>query len=100
VPHWIYVARQVSPAPKDTRGSPEQYDWDDIEQFIRREFTNRGDFADAGNRVNGWRSQNDLIELIKDYLERRKQPIPQPTRFKEKVAEILLKLRSELAAGH
>ncbi|KRR09576.1 hypothetical protein CQ12_13905 [Bradyrhizobium jicamae] len=81
-------------------GAPEQYDWDEIEQFIRREFSKRGDFTRRENRVEGWRSQNDLIGLIKDHLEGLNEPIPGETRFKEKVGEMLQKLRSELATDH
>jgi hypothetical protein len=94
----------IEPAAKPQQharpGAPELYDWDDIAQFVRKEITNRGDFKKAENRIEGWRSQNDLLRLIENYLQRRNQPIPGPTRFKEKVGEILEQLRSELATDH
>ncbi|MET4242723.1 hypothetical protein [Bradyrhizobium sp. RT10b] len=90
----------ASGRPVQRVGSPELYDWDDIEQFIRREIDKRGDFAKPENRQKGWRSQNDLIEVITDYLERRNESVPGPSRFKVKVASILIKVRNELAAGH
>jgi hypothetical protein len=103
VPHWVYVFRKDLPAPKQPRtgpGAAEIYDWDDIEQFIRQEFTKRGDFKMPENRMKGWRSQNDLIELIKDYLQARKQPVPRDTQFKKNVGKILRQIRSELPTGH
>jgi hypothetical protein len=102
VPHWVYLQADQPAAQKQPSGpgAAEQYDWDDIEQFIRREFGQRGDFAAPENKGKGWRSQNDLIELIKDYLQRRSEKIPGPSRFKTKVGEILATIRSELLAGH
>jgi hypothetical protein len=103
VPHWVYVARKDLPTPKQPRvgsGAPEIYDWDDIEQFIRNEFTNRGDFLKPENKMKGWRSQNDLIELVKDYLQRRNQPIPGDTQMKKNVSAILKTIRPELPTDH
>lgn len=103
VPHWIYASRKDLPAVKPARvgpGAAEQYDWDDIEQFVRELFRKRGDFLKSENRVEGWRSQNNMIEIVKDYLQRTKQPIPGVTQFKDKVAEILERIRSELPADH
>jgi hypothetical protein len=100
VPHWVYVA---SAALKKQRGRPgraEQYDWADIELFVRKALQERGDFAKPENRMDKWRSQNDLIEAVKDYLQKRGEPFPGPARFKVKVAEILKKIRLQLPAGH
>jgi hypothetical protein len=105
VPHWLYVAKADLPAPKKPRSGPgaaEQYDWDDIELFVRKLFIDRGDFAKPENRVDKWRSQNDLIEAVKDYLQARNppQPIPGQTQLKIKVADMLKRIRLELPTGH
>jgi hypothetical protein len=105
IPHWVYVMKAAAPTPKKERtgpGAAEQYDWDDIEQFVRQEFTKRGDFKKPENRVKGWRSQNNLIEAVKDYLQRKKPPesVPGPTQLKAKVADMLKRIRSELPTDH
>jgi hypothetical protein len=102
VPHWIYVVRDDLPARKvhEGPGRPEDYDWDDIYQFVCKEFQARGDLQRSENRVKGWRSQNDVIELIKNYLQRRKQRIPGDTQLKKRVSEILKRIRSELPTDH
>ncbi|WP_213775440.1 hypothetical protein [Bradyrhizobium sp. dw_78] len=103
VPHWVYVDRKDLPAPKVPRvgpGAAVKYDWDDIEQFIRTKFADLGDFLKPENKTEGWRSQNDLIRSVTDYLERRRQPVPRESQFKRKVTEILKRIRAELPAGH
>jgi hypothetical protein len=103
VPHWVYIVEPEPAATKSPRsapGAPEIYDWDDVRQFTRREFEKRGDFLKSENRVKGWRSQNDLIKLIKDYLDRLNQPVPGDSQLKKQVAETLKQLRSELPTGH
>ena len=102
VPHWVYVANEAPKKQRSSPGAAEQYDWDDIEQFVQKLFRDQGDFAKPENRVKGWRSQNDLIEAAKDYLQARKppQPIPGQTQLKIKVADMLKRIRLELPTGH
>jgi hypothetical protein len=100
VPHWVYVMKADISAKNRGAGAAEQFDWADIELLVRKLFADRGDFAKPENRVLGWRSQNDLIEAVKDYLEKRHQPVPGETRFKAKVAEMLKRIRLELLTGH
>jgi hypothetical protein len=100
VPHWVYVMKAVPKKERSGPGAAEQYDWDHIEQFVRKKFVDCGDFAKPDNRVEGWKSQNDLIEAVKDYLQKRSEPIPGPTQFKEKVAGMLKRIRLELPTGH
>jgi len=103
-----FIAERELVAPVATeqpakRGSPEKYDWDDIEQFVRQEFIKRGDFQKPENKVKGWRSQNDLIELIEEYLQVRNEEIPGLTQMKKRVGKILAKIRSakaELPTDH
>jgi hypothetical protein len=100
VPHWVYVMKADISARDRGPGAAEQYDWADIELFVRKLFTDRGDFAKPENRVDGWKSQNNLIEAVKDYLERRRQPVPKETQFKIKVGEMLKRIRLELPTDH
>jgi len=48
-----------------------------------------GDYEIADNRVKDWRSQNDVIRKLEDYLEKHKRPVPGPSQMKVKVAEFL-----------
>jgi hypothetical protein len=57
------------PGPRTRRGAPIQYDWDDAKLFVFQELDAHGDFAVAENRVKGWRSQNDLVSKLQEYME-------------------------------
>jgi hypothetical protein len=50
--------------------------------------------------MKGWRSQNDLIELVKEYLQRRNEEIPGDTQLKARVGKVLEDIRSELPTDH
>jgi hypothetical protein len=54
--------------PRTRGGAPIQYDWDDAKLFVFRELEAHGDFAVPENRVKGWRSQNDLIRKLQEYM--------------------------------
>jgi hypothetical protein len=56
------------PGPRTRGGAPVQYDWDDAKLFVFRELDAHGDFAVPQNRVKGWRSQNDLIGKLQEYM--------------------------------
>ena len=72
---------QTAP-PKGRTGAKDKYDWDDIKQFVFKEMNGRGDFGDPGNQVDGWRSLADLVQLVRDYMDRleaRKYPLTNKT---------------------
>ena len=94
---WLQRNFELAAAKVSQLGAPEKFDWDDIEQFVRREIAERGDYRKPENRVKGWRSQNDLIRSIESYLSRTKQPVPSPTQFKKKLPNIL---RSVILTAH
>ena|SRR5215813_5867969 len=55
--------------PKSGAGHPEDYDWDEAEQFAMRELESCGDPRKVENRVPGWRSQEDLVRAVVLHLE-------------------------------
>ncbi|MCK1447235.1 hypothetical protein IVB34_40120 [Bradyrhizobium sp. 2] len=70
-------------------GPPEKYDWEEAKLFMLRELEARGDFLDPQNNVPGWKSQNNLVDLIIEHLEKRPDVGddngPSPSAVKNKV---------------
>jgi hypothetical protein len=54
--------------PRSRRGAPKQYDWDEAKQFVFGELNMYGDFDLPENQDDGWRSQNDLIGRLQEYM--------------------------------
>jgi hypothetical protein len=99
VPHWIYLVRSTLPKPGPTpvkRGAPTQYDWEEIKLFAWKMLDERGYYWLVENQMDGWRSRADLIELIKDHLEKRKEPIPSDSQLKAKVKTFVDAWRSKV----
>jgi hypothetical protein len=72
---WIFISEKsfakyvASRSSNPVRvGAPEKYDWEDAKWFAIRELQRRGDFNEPGNRVPGWKSQNDLVQMTIKYL--------------------------------
>jgi hypothetical protein len=85
VPHWIYLVRSTLPKAEAKRGAPELYDWEEIKLFVDKTLDDKRDFSLAENQMDGWRSRADLIELVKDHLQKRNEPIPKDTQLKGRV---------------
>ena len=81
-------------------GAPELYDWDEIEQFVAKQLNEKGDYGLAENRVTGWRTRADLIELTKDHLQKLKMAIPGDTQMKAKIGEFVERWRSIQKVGN
>ncbi len=68
------------PTPKPKKavrvGPSEKYDWEDAKLFMLQELGARGDFQDPQNKVPGWKSQNDLANLIIEHLEKHHEVGP------------------------
>jgi hypothetical protein len=95
VPHWIYVLKADLSA-TDNRNGPgavDLYDWDEIEQVVANLWQVRGDFDLPDNRGDDWKSQNSVIEHVKNYLQKHNRKIPGDTQIKKRVGEIIGKLR-------
>ena len=85
----IQVAGQQAPAeitePRQRRGAPQQYDWDDAKQFVIRELDTNGDFDNPAKQFEGWHSQNDLVSKLLTYMASRAEE-PSPSSAKKYVA--------------
>lgn len=72
---WFPFLGSPVKQPPQRRGAPPQYDWDDGKQFVFKELETYGDFDLPENHSTGWRSQNDLIDRLLEYMGRRsKEP--------------------------
>jgi hypothetical protein len=72
---WIVFEKPVAhrPAkPRKRRGAAQKYDWDDAKQFVLKQLNNHGDFDQPENRCEGWRSQNDLVRKLQEYMGSRR----------------------------
>jgi hypothetical protein len=108
---WLGRQSPEQPTPKTTApasvrpnltkvGAPERYDWDEIEQFVAKQLNEKGDYGLAENRVTGWRTRADLIELTKDHLQKLKMAIPGDTQMKAKIGEFVERWRSIQKVGN
>jgi len=75
-------------------GAPELYDWDEIQQFVVKKLNNNGDYESPENKVKGWRTRTDLIELTKDHLQKLKMDVPGDTQLKARIGEFVEHWRS------
>jgi hypothetical protein len=72
---------ELEPPPPARRGGrpgrPEQYDWDEGFQFMRRELDKRGDPLDPTNAVEKWRTDFDVAKLVAAHIaigDRKSEP--------------------------
>lgn len=79
---WIFVSRidfeswsqpnaTQSTGPRQRRGAPNQYDWDDARQFVIRELNLHGDFDIPANQSEKWRTQTHLVGRLQNYMATR-----------------------------
>jgi hypothetical protein len=95
------TAAPASVRPNLTKvGAPERYDWDEIEQFVAKQLNEKGDYELAENKVAGWRTRADLIELTKDHLQKLKMDVPGDTQMKAKIGEFVERWRSIQKVGN
>jgi hypothetical protein len=108
---WLGRQAPQQPTPKTTApasvrpnltkvGAPERYDWDEIEQFVAKQLNEKGDYELAENKVTGWRTRADLIELTKDHLQKLKMDVPGDTQMKAKIGEFVERWRSIQKVGN
>jgi hypothetical protein len=77
------------------RGRAEKYDWEEGKLYLHKLLEQNGDFKDAANKVEGWRSQNDAVSLLIEHLAKiSKNDGPSPSGVKAKVREWLEEFRS------
>jgi hypothetical protein len=93
VPHWVYVMKAAPKQERSGPGSVDLYDWDEIEQVVANLWQKLGDFDLPDNRSDDWKSQNSVIEHVKNYLQKHVRKIPGDTQLKRRVGEIIGKLR-------
>lgn len=82
-------------AEKVRSGAKELYDWDEGKRVAHREFQRRGDFNLPENADDGWRSQNDLVKLVKDALAKPGDKIPGDSTTKTYVSRWLKEWRGQ-----
>ena len=79
-------------------GALEKHDWEEARLFMLKLLEERGDFLDSQNKAPGWRSQNDMANLIIEHLENRvgMEPGegPSPSGMKAKLKDWLKDWRS------
>src|SRR5262245_16899269 len=91
---------QVEPEPLPEpeparRGPPEQYDWDEGFQFMRRELDKRGDPKNPINAVEGWRSDADVARLVAFHIALPGGREPDPKHTARVIRSELKKWRAE-----
>ncbi|MFO1098230.1 MAG: hypothetical protein U1E81_08130 [Xanthobacteraceae bacterium] len=79
---------------KSPAGAKPKWDWEDIGLFVNKTLCQNEDFDDPKHQVPGWRSQNDLIEKVKDYLETRRHDLPAPSTLKSRIGPMVSKWRA------
>lgn len=94
VPHWVYVLKTaVTVTGRSGPGAVDLYDWDEIDQVIADLWRELGDFMLPDNHRIDWKSQNSVIERVKDYLQKHGREIPGDTQLKKRVGQKIKKLR-------
>jgi hypothetical protein len=73
----VAVTQFPNDPPKSRRGAPRKYSWEnDARPFVIGELDANGDFDDPENRIDGWRSQEDLIDRLLKYMGSREEKEP------------------------
>jgi hypothetical protein len=80
---------------KNKSGAKEQWDWEDIEMFVCKTMGERGDFAEAENAEDRWRSLADLCRLVENYIQQREGPdkVPALSTLKSRVTKMVARWR-------
>lgn len=91
---------------KGRAGAKAKFDWDDINDFVVKTMNERDDFASPLHTDDGWKSLNDLYDLIITYVEKRHHVGagngPGLSTLKEKIPPMVARWRSsrKSISGH
>jgi hypothetical protein len=62
----LFPPMKLSPSRPGRRAS---YDWQDVQLFVEQKLEENGDFDDPDCQVTGWRSQNDFVGRVQEYMQ-------------------------------
>jgi hypothetical protein len=94
-----FPSEQIDPAAnpetRKRKGRKPQYDWEDVELFVKSQLDARGDFDDS-DQVADWRCQADLERSVADYFSKRgNERVPAVSSVREKIGPMVDRWRTE-----
>jgi hypothetical protein len=90
------AAAPIPPNAKRAGGRPPDYEWVEIEQLFQKLLRERGDPTNELDQSPGWKSIADVMRVITDHLQKRSKAVPEKTRFREVLNDVLSDYRSAL----
>jgi hypothetical protein len=93
------AADNRGPNAKHPGGRPPEYEWVEIKLFFEQLLRERGDPMNEMDQGPGWKSIADVIRVISDHLQKQGKQIPEKTRFREVLNDVLSNHRRALAAA-